>query len=251
MKFATLWWRSGPKPLARALSPSPSPEVIPRVPLSALPRYTRVTPRTCHLPASSLSSWLPKPTLCRPGSLGSGALGEGRRARVGTAGGRHGVDSEAAPVMFRSLQRGQHLFPPPAQLITSKHARNPFWTSLQPARAGNAESRGFQTPGSNLSAPAPEWLPGWRSCRKLPRPLSTAAPNQPRQWGGRRKAEMDRGRMLSSLAIRLGNVSTPPAYSGGHPSASPAPGRTERLSLSPFAAFGLFHSPFLFQKESH
>lgn len=57
-------------------------------------------------------------------------------------------------------------------------------TSQQPARAPNKECRGFQTPGSNLSALAPEWLPGWRSCHKLPRPLSAAAASQPRRRGG-------------------------------------------------------------------
>lgn len=66
--------------------------------------------------------------------------------------------------------------------------------------------------------------------------------------GGRRKAERDPGRMLSLWAIRPGNVSTPPADSAGHLSASLAAGRTERHSLSPCAPFGLFESPFLFQR---
>lgn len=61
---------------------------------------------------------------------------------------------------------------------------------------------------------------------------------------------MDRGRMLSLLAIRRGNVSTPPAYSAGHLSASPAPGRIERLSLSPFDP-SAFSTPLFSSKRGH
>lgn len=86
-------------------------------------------------------------------------------------------------------------------------------TSLQPARARNADCRPFQTPGSNLNTPGPEWLPGWRSCHKLPRPLSPPLLPTSRAGGGRRKAQMDRGRMLSLTCDPAGERFHSPAYS--------------------------------------
>ena len=59
---------------------------------------------------------------------------------------------------------------------------------------------------------------------------------------------MDRGRMLSLTYDPAGERFHSPAYSARHLSASPAPGRTERVSLSPCASFGLFDPPFLFPK---
>lgn len=177
-------------------------------------------------------------------SLGGGALGEGRHARVRTVGGR---PRDRFCDTLRPCKEGgtsSSLQPNSEPTFTPGPASGPI--STQPARVQNVECRGFQTPGSNLSAPAPEWFPGWR--KKLPQtsqaPLRRRSQPAARAGGWRRKAEMDWERMLSLLAIRPGNVSTTPAYSTGHPSASPAPGCTGRLSLSPCASFGLFYSPF-------
>lgn len=98
-----------------------------------------------------------------------------------------------------------------------------------------------------LERPGAQVVPGMEKevATNFPGPSLLPLPTSRTGGGGwRRKAEMDRERMLSLLAIRPGNVSTTPAYSTGHLSASPAPGCTERLSLSPYASFGLFDSSF-------
>lgn len=133
MKFATPQWRSGPKPPARALSPSRSSAVIPRVLLSEFPWCVRVTARTCHLPALSLSRRRPSPNRCSATrEPRQRALGEGRPARVGAAG--RGPRGHSCDVSV--WQRGQHLSRPPPHLHTQIQSRSPFRTGLTTTSEG-------------------------------------------------------------------------------------------------------------------
>lgn len=130
------------------------------------PRYARGTPRTCHLPASSFSSWFPKPQFCRPRSLGTGAIGKGHRARVWRAGGRHGVDSEAAPVMSRPQLGGWPFLLPLAQLQTHIHASSLSRTSLATASEGSKWGvPPLSNSGLQLERPGARVAPGMQ---KLP-----------------------------------------------------------------------------------
>lgn len=70
--------------------------------------------------------------LHRPGNPSSGALGEGRHARVGTAGGRPRGRSCDVSVPAKR----QHLSLPPAHLQTHIHSRSPFRTGLTMASEG-------------------------------------------------------------------------------------------------------------------
>lgn len=121
--------------------------VIPRVTPGACPRWARVAPRTCHLPASSPLRWLPKPTRRRPGSLRREAPGEGRHARVGTAGGRHGADPEAAPAMCQPRSEGSASSCLPALLQTCSRSGSPCGpTSLPPAGTPRRSAAAFKIP---------------------------------------------------------------------------------------------------------
>lgn len=170
----------------------------PQVPLGILGSSQECCP--VNFPGTRVP--LPGPATCLPcpsrdgcpnrSSTASGSPAAERSEKAATLGsGPQEGDPEAAPVRSRSLQRGStspSLRPISKPTFTPGVPSGPV--SLQPARAGNAECRGFQTPGSNLSAPAPESSPGWRSCRKLALSLSAAAPNRLRGRGWR-KAEMD------------------------------------------------------------
>lgn len=122
-------------------------------------------------------------------------------------------------------------------------------TSQQPARAPNKECRGFQTPGSNLSALAPEWLPGWRSCHKLPRPLSAAAASQPPRRGAEEGGEGP-GKDAELMGDPSGERFHPASRLRRAPFRQPGSGTHGEALPFPVcsAPFGLFESPFLFRR---
>lgn len=234
-----------------SLSPSPSSGVIPRVLLSALARYTRVTPRTCHLPALCLSyRGCPNPRSAAPG-----ASAEKRSEKAATLGSRRretrcGPRGRTCDVSV--LLGEQHLFLPPVLLQTHIHSRSPFRADLTTASKGSrCGVPRLSNPGSNLSAWAPECSRDGEVATNFLGPSPPPLPTS-RAGGGRRKEEMDRGRMLSLLAIRRGTFPLPqPTPPGTFLPAQLRGAQRGFLSLFPFASFGLFGSPFLFQEGSY